>query len=99
MQGKWTTAVCTALALSAALWTPGAAAQEWINLFDGETLFGWQPLGDGEWEVDGGAISCKKGSGGWLATTSSFADFELVAKLKVSKRRDAVEKAQKIGIL
>ena len=28
----------------------------WIQLFDGQTLFGWQPTGDAEWEVDGDTV-------------------------------------------
>ena len=28
----------------------------WIQLFDGETLFGWQPTGDAKWEVDDGEV-------------------------------------------
>jgi hypothetical protein len=33
--------------------------------------------------VDGNLV-CDKGAGGWLATTSQFVDFELVAKMKVA---------------
>ncbi|MBI1784418.1 DUF1080 domain-containing protein, partial [Candidatus Sumerlaeota bacterium] len=59
------------------------AAAGWINLFDGETLFGWNRLGDADFKVAEGNIECESGSGGWLATTSPFADFELVAKIRV----------------
>ncbi|HOZ48332.1 MAG TPA: DUF1080 domain-containing protein [Candidatus Hydrogenedentes bacterium] len=65
---------------------PGAVAQEgWIDLFDGETLFGWQQLGNLEWQVENGAMACKhvRGAAGWIATTSVFADFELSAKIRV----------------
>jgi len=57
----------------------------WIDLFDGETLFGWKPMGVLEWQVDGGVASCRhvKNACGWLATTSVFADFELSAGLRV----------------
>jgi len=63
-----------------------AAAQDdgWINLFDKETLFGWTPIGDAEWKVSDGNLVCLKGSGGWIATTSQFADFELVVRIKVT---------------
>jgi hypothetical protein len=56
----------------------------WINLFDGETLFGWTVFGDAPWAVEGGSMVCNGGSGGWIATTSQFGDFELTAKIQVS---------------
>ncbi len=56
----------------------------WINLFDGETTFGWNASGDAQWKVDGGNIVCEAGTNGALATTSEFADFKFVAKVRVS---------------
>ena len=56
---------------------------QWINLFDGETTFGWNDLGDVEWSVVDGAIVSGKGTGGLIATTSQFQDFELMAKVRV----------------
>ena len=35
---------------------PAAESEKWIRLFDGETLKGWHPLGDGKWTVEDGAI-------------------------------------------
>jgi hypothetical protein len=57
----------------------------WLKLFDGETLYGWTVFGDAGWEVKDGMIVCEKGNSGFLATTSEFADFELVAKMRVSE--------------
>ncbi len=63
----------------------GAAHQEghWIKLFDGESTFGWTNLGDTQWAVEGGVLKAADGSGGMLATTSQFGDFELTAKVRV----------------
>lgn len=61
----------------------GAMADEWINLFDKETLYGWTSFGQGNWAVADGTLSCDTGAGGWLATTSQFADFELAVKMRV----------------
>jgi len=58
----------------------------WINLFDGETLFGLQPLGDTTWEAGGGALSCTGGIGGWIATTGQWGDFELTMKVRVDAK-------------
>jgi hypothetical protein len=55
-----------------------------INLFDGETLFGWNQFGTAPWRVQDGAMVCDSGAGGWIATTSQFQDFELTCKVKVS---------------
>lgn len=49
----------------------------WIQLFDGETLFGWKPTGDVDWHVEAGMIVANSGAPGWLNTTTRFADYEL----------------------
>jgi hypothetical protein len=49
----------------------------WIQLFDGQTLYGWQPIGEAEWEVDGGVISTDGKRPGFLMTTTAWADYEL----------------------
>jgi hypothetical protein len=55
----------------------------WISLFDGQTLFGWQPTNDADWHVVDGEIRVTKGSApGWLMTTSEFADYELHVEFK-----------------
>jgi len=75
--------IFVALAAVMAL-TPVASAQDgWINLFDGETLFGLNQMGDASWEVKDGVLTSTGGSGGWIATTSQFADFELKAKVRL----------------
>lgn len=78
--------VGVAASLMALLVVPSVGAQDgWIDLFDQETLFGWTPLSTLEWSVDDGVMVCKhvRGACGWIATTSAFADFELVAKVRV----------------
>ena len=75
-----------ALTLSLTLFAAAAPAEDagsWINLFDGETLYGWSALGDAQWKVDEGAIAFSEGTGGLLATTSQFADFELTASIRL----------------
>lgn len=60
-------------ALSPRQWSKG-----WIQLFDGRTLFGWAPRGDSKWVAADGEIRYQSGSGGgYLSTTTEFADFEL----------------------
>ena len=62
--------------------TPEQAAEGWIALFDGETLFGWQPTSDANWRVEDGEIRVDAGKEGWLMTTSEFADYELHVEFK-----------------
>lgn len=57
---------------------------QWINLFDQETSFGWTNIGDATWEVKDGVLTSTGGTGGMLATTSQFSNFELTAKIKIS---------------
>ncbi len=53
----------------------------WIRLFDGETPFGWAPRGTAQWRVENGALTPIPGTGGgFLCTTSEFADFEFKAE-------------------
>ena len=56
----------------------------WINLFDGESLYGWTEFGDGDWSVEDGKITMNKGDSGFIATTSRFTDFELRATVRVT---------------
>lgn len=62
--------------------TKEEAAKGWISLFDGESTFGWNSIGDTQWKVEGGKLTCDTGTGGWLASTAQFGDFELSAKLR-----------------
>jgi len=57
---------------------PAKASAGWLKLFDGETTFGWEPRGDARWAASGGEIIAIPGSGrGFLATTSTWENFEL----------------------
>ena len=66
----------------------GAMAQDavegkWINLFDGETLYGWNIVGNGNWSVKGGQILLTEGDSGSMITTSHLAAYELSEPLRV----------------
>ncbi len=56
--------------------------QGWISLFDGETLFGWQPVGDATWNVVDGEIRTDGSKPGFLMTTTEWADFVLILEFK-----------------
>lgn len=54
----------------------------WISLFDGGTLFGWQPVGEAKWEVVDGEIRTSGERPGFLMTTTEWADFWLQLEFK-----------------
>jgi hypothetical protein len=56
----------------------------WIQLFDGETLFGWKPVGDAEWEVASSEIRTDGAQPGFLMTTTEWADYELVLEFRAA---------------
>lgn len=49
----------------------------WVQLFDGETLYGWKANSDLNWGVKDGVISADEGKPGLLCTTTRFANYEL----------------------
>jgi hypothetical protein len=69
---------------------PGVLDEEeraagWIALFDGETLFGWEPQTEANWRVEDGAIVVDEGEPGLLCTTTPFADYELRLDFRSAK--------------
>ena len=62
--------------------TPDEQAAGWLLLFDGQTLFGWQPTSKADWKVADGVISVTSGEKGLLATTSQWADYRFKADFR-----------------
>lgn len=59
------------------------AADGWISLFDGQSLFGWESTNDEvNWSVTGGSIVADSGPVGFLMTTVPFKDYELVCEYR-----------------
>ncbi len=59
-------------------------ADGWILLFDGETLFGWTPVGGAQWRVDDGVLVADSGEPGWLRHNGTFADFVLKLEFRTA---------------
>ncbi len=57
----------------------------WIQLFDGQTLFGWKPNNDVNWSVADGVIQADAGEPGLLLTTVPFTDYELRCDFRLEK--------------
>jgi hypothetical protein len=56
----------------------------WIRLFDGHTLFGWQPNSATNWRVVDGVIVGDGEETGLLVTTTRWADYELRCDFRVA---------------
>jgi hypothetical protein len=58
-------------------------AQNWTTLFDGISLNGWEaratsvPASTGDWKVEENTLLCGGESPGWIATNTSYRDFQL----------------------
>ncbi|HUR55169.1 MAG TPA: DUF1080 domain-containing protein [Gemmataceae bacterium] len=57
------------------------------DLFNGKDLTGWKATGKAEvWAVEGGAIVCKGGGGGYLLTEKEYGDFEFKCEYRWEKK-------------
>jgi len=79
---RWSVIVAAAFIVAAGLLLRAgnqAAAQSdpgWISLFDGETLYNWNPIGTANWRLEGGAIVADNGNG-FLVSKDEYKDFDL----------------------
>jgi Domain of Unknown Function (DUF1080) len=75
-------ALATAVAACAQLrGGTGSTEGGWQTLVDGEAgLANWNPVGDANWRVEGGAIVADHGKGGYLVSKESYQDFEIRAE-------------------
>jgi hypothetical protein len=55
---------------------------EWIALFDGKSLDGWDQIDDANWRVSDGALIADKGNG-FLVTKNTYGNFQLRAEFWV----------------
>lgn len=64
-------------------------AEGWIQLFDGESLYGWKPASKANWEVRDGAIHVSEGEPGLLHTTTQFGDYVLRVDFQAAERTNS----------
>ncbi len=55
----------------------------WVQLFDGETLFGWSQVGIAQWEINDGLVQCDGTDPGFLMTTTRWADYVLKCDVRL----------------
>src|SRR5580658_4369542 len=69
--------------------SPAEIRDGWLQLFDGETTFGWEPNAKTDWRVEGGVVSASGGEPGLLCTTSEFADYVLKVEFRSSPQTNS----------
>jgi hypothetical protein len=77
-------AVVLWFALLAGCATDPASEEEWIALFDGHSLAGWQQGSAVDWTVADGVIRATEGEVGLLYTEEDFGDLELEVEFRAA---------------
>jgi 3-keto-disaccharide hydrolase len=68
------------------IWIKDLGQHVWEPIWDGSTLAGWSPIGDGKWEIVDGAIkgtNTRSGKGGFLASDAEYDNFTVHCQLKL----------------
>ncbi|MDG2222731.1 MAG: DUF1080 domain-containing protein [Rubripirellula sp.] len=65
------------------------AAEGWVRLFDGQTLFGWEATGDANFRVEDGKLVVDGGEQALLCTTMPWRDYELVVEFKAEPKTNS----------
>ena len=64
--------------------TAKEAADGWLLLFDGNSMFGWTSEGDGKWRVENGTLVVDSGGNGWLRNHLLLTDYVLKCDFKTA---------------
>jgi hypothetical protein len=64
---------------------PAAAADGWIRLFDGHTLFGWEITGKANWRVEQDTIVVDDGEKCFLCTSTTWQDYQLTLEFNADE--------------
>ncbi len=54
----------------------------WVQLFDGQSLFGWLSAGKADWHIADGEIRVSEGERSYLCTSFQISDFEMLVDFK-----------------
>ena len=61
----------------------------WVNLFDGQSLFGWSIVGKANWRVEDGVIKVDRGEKSFLCTNLKLADCELSVDFRADAKTNS----------
>ena len=65
--------------------TAVADESKWANLFDGNTLDGWDSTSNANWRVEAGTIVVDEGEGGFLLHKDTYKNYEHTVEFKAAK--------------
>jgi len=88
VQSVWPVSPCP-LPRNAEALSPDEIRDGWIQLFDDETLFNWEPGAKTDWWAGDGVVRATGGEPGLLCTTSEFADYVLKVEFRGSPRTNS----------
>ena len=57
---------------------------EWVTLFDGKSLNGWDSTSDANWRIEEGTIVVDEGKGGLLIHEDTYRNYELIVEFKAA---------------
>jgi hypothetical protein len=60
----------------------------WVMMFDGETLYGWTPIGTANWRLENGAIVADNGNG-FLVSANPYTDFQLRVEFWIEEKTNS----------
>ena len=66
--------------------TPKEISDGWINLWDGETMYGWVSEGGAKWHIANGALVSDVGEYGWLRSAAAFNDYVLKVEYRTGEQ-------------
>ncbi len=61
----------------------------WVNLFDGQSLFGWSIVGKANWRVEEGVIKVDRGEKSFLCTNLKLGDCELSVDFRADAKTNS----------
>lgn len=68
---------------------PHLRQEGWIQLFDGESLFGWTATSNVDWQIRDGEIRATRGEPGFLMSHSEFGNVELHVEFQAGARTNS----------
>ncbi len=68
---------------------PALAAEGWVRLFDGHTLFGWESTGNANWRIEEETLTVDKGERSLLSTSTDWIDYELTLEFNADENTNS----------
>ena len=62
-----------------------AQGTEWVDLFDGQSLAGWESTSDATWRVEAGTIVVDDGEAGLLLHAGTYRNYELTLEFQAER--------------